>query len=258
MDQLTAGTGAGSAGTAGSAPGTLAAAWQAVSGQQPPPPLWALASAAAVALYLVCDLRAWLLVRHVVTLAHEGGHAGVALLCGRRVRGVRLHSDTSGLTLSSGRPTGPGMVATGAAGYLAPSVLGLFAAAWLGTGHVVATLCAFLALLAAIAVAVRNPFGVVSVAVTAGVLVVVTVWAPDSLRSAFAFALAWFLLLAGPRPVVELQRKRHRGQAPTSDADQLARLTGLPGLFWVGVFLLLTLGMAAGGGYLLLLSTGLV
>lgn len=257
MEQLASGSGtAGS--TSGTGPGGLTAAWQAVVGQQPEPPLWALGASVVVALYVVSDRRAWLLARHVVTLAHEGGHAGMALVCGRRVQGVRLHSDTSGLTLSSGKPTGPGMIATAAAGYLTPSLLGLLAAAWLGTGHVVATLCAFLLLLAAIAVAVRNMFGVVSVGATAMVLFGVTVWAPDDLRATFAFALAWFLLLAGPRPVMELQHKRRRGRAPMSDADQLARLTGLPGLFWVSVFLVLTAAAAAIGGYLLLLGTGLI
>jgi hypothetical protein len=238
--------------------GGLTTAWQAIAGQQPAPPLWVMAATAAVALYTVSDLRAWLFARHVVTLAHEGGHAGVALLSGRRVRGVRLHSDTSGLTLSSGRPTGPGMMATAAAGYLTPSVLGLVAATWLGTGHVVATLFGFLVLLAAVAVAIRNMFGVLSVASTGLVLLAVMIWAPADLRAAFAFALTWFLLLAGPRPVIELQRKRRRGEAPTSDADQLARLTGLPGLFWVTVFLVVTTGIAVGGGFLLLVGTGVV
>jgi hypothetical protein len=238
--------------------GNLDTAWQALAGRQPAPPIWVLLATAALALYVVSDLRVWLLARHVVTLAHEGGHAGAALLSGRRVRGVRLHSDTSGLTLSSGRPTGLGMITTTAAGYPAPSVLGLVAAAWLGTGHVVAALGVFLVLLAAIAVAIRNMFGVVSVTCTGAVLLGVMVWAPDDLRAAFAFALAWFLLLAGPRPVLELQRKRRRGQAPMSDADQLARLTGLPGLFWVLLFLVITTGTAIGGGYLLLLGTGLL
>lgn len=236
----------------------LSAAWQQIIGQQPAPPVWVLLATAAAALFAVSDLRTWLLTRHVVTLAHEGGHAGVALLSGRRVRGVRLHSDTSGLTLSFGRPTGPGMIATAAAGYLAPSVLGLLAAIGLGAGHVVGTLAGFLVLVVAILVAVRNVFGVVSTVTTGAVLVAVMIWAPPSLQAAFAFALAWFLLLAGPRPVLELQHKRRRGQAPTSDADQLARLTGMPGLFWVGVFLVFTLGALAGGGYLLLLGTGLI
>jgi hypothetical protein len=44
------------------------------------------------------------------------------------------------------------------------------------------------------------------------------------------------LLLAGARPVVELQQKRARQQARDSDADQLARLTNVPGLAWVTFF----------------------
>jgi hypothetical protein len=238
--------------------GRASQVWQELGAQQPNPPFWVLLATAAVALLVVSDLRTWLLARHVVTLAHEGGHAGIALLSGRRVHGIRLHSDTSGLTLSYGRPTGPGMVATAAAGYLAPSVLGLAAAAGLATGRVAATLAAFLVLVVAVLVAVRNVFGVVSALTTALVLVVVVIWAPPALEAAFAFTLTWFLLLAGPRPVIELQRKRRHGQAPTSDADQLARLTRLPGLFWVGVFLVLTLGAAAAGSYLLLLGTGLL
>ena len=40
---------------------------------------------------------------------------------GRRLAGIRLHSDTSGLTVSRGKPTGIGMILTAAAGYTAPS-----------------------------------------------------------------------------------------------------------------------------------------
>lgn len=41
------------------------------------------------------------------------------------LRGIRLHSDTSGVTVSRGKRTGPGMVLTTLAGYPAPAVLGL-------------------------------------------------------------------------------------------------------------------------------------
>ena len=55
--------------------------------------------------------------------------------------------------------------------------------------------------------------------------------------------------------MVELQAKRRRGGgARDSDADQLARLTRLPGLFWVGVFLLVDLGALALGTLWLLRS----
>ena len=82
-------------------------------------------AAAAVALLVVGQRGLWRISRTAVTIAHEGGHAFVAVLTGRRLSGIRLHSDTSGLTVSVGRPTGPGMVLTGFAGYVAPSLLGL-------------------------------------------------------------------------------------------------------------------------------------
>ncbi|MDO3398399.1 M50 family metallopeptidase, partial [Nocardioides sp. SOB44] len=64
-----------------------------------------------------------------------GGPAVVGVLVGRRLLGIRLHSDTSGVTLSRGRPRGPGMVAMLAAGYLAPAVVGLGAALLLADGR---------------------------------------------------------------------------------------------------------------------------
>ena len=56
------------------------------------------------------------------------------------------------------------------------------------------------------------------------------------------------LLLAAPRPVLELQQLRRAGRARDSDADMLARITPLPGLMWVGLFLLVTLGCLLLGG----------
>jgi hypothetical protein len=61
----------------------------------------------------------------------------------------------------------------------------------------------------------------------------------------------WFLLLGGVRPVGELQRLRGRGQLRDSDADQLARLTRVPGLLWVGLFGLVNVGALVLGGSLL-------
>ena len=69
-----------------------------------------VALTAALALGLVLSRVAWPYTRMLVTITHEGGHAVAALLAGRRLQGIRLHSDTSGLTVSSGRPSGPGTV----------------------------------------------------------------------------------------------------------------------------------------------------
>ena len=81
-----------------------------------------LLGTAAVAAALVLSPALWRSTRHVVTIAHEGAHGLVALAAGRRLSGIRLHSDTSGLTVSAGRPTGVGMVFTCAAGYTCPGL----------------------------------------------------------------------------------------------------------------------------------------
>jgi len=85
---------------------------------------------AGVATLVVAAPRIWPVARHAITLVDEGSHAGVAVLTGRRLAGIRLHSDASGLTVSLGRSRGPGIVATAAAGHVGPGVLGL-GAAWL-------------------------------------------------------------------------------------------------------------------------------
>jgi hypothetical protein len=218
----------------------------------PAPPPAVVALTALLAAAAVGYLPTWRVLRHVVTIAHEGGHAGVAAMTGRRLQGVRLHSDTSGLTVSAGRPTGPGVVVTLLAGYLAPAALGLAAAVALSFGRSVPVLWVAVALLAALLIMIRNLFGMVSVLVTGAVLIGVVGWAPIGWRSPAAYLLTWFLLVSAPRPVLELQRSRRRGIAPASDADQLARLTRLPGVFWVGVFLILTCAALAFGGWLLI------
>lgn len=219
----------------------LLALWIRVSEQNAtlnPATVWwtILASAATVAVP-----PAWRLTRHALTIAHEGGHGLVATLSGRRLTGIRLHSDTSGLTVSRGRPTGPGMVFTLLAGYTAPALLGLGAAALFGLGYGVGMLWALLAALVVLLVQIRNWFGLWSVMVTGGVIFVVTWFGSDAVQSIFALFVAAFLLLGAIRAAVELQVTRSRRRASGSDADQLAQLTHLPGLVWVGVFIAVNL-----------------
>ena len=210
-------------------------------GTQAPPPTWVVAATAVLAALLVLVPEAWARTRHVVTIAHEAAHGVAALLTGRRLRGIRLHSDSSGVTLSRGRPTGPGMVLTAAAGYVGPGLLGLGAAALLAYGHAVALLWAALALLTLLLLQIRNWFGLWSVLVAGSVVAVVSWWATSWLQSVLAYLLTWFLLLAAPRAVLDLQSARRRGRGRGSDADQLGRLTHLPAIVWVAVFLVGTL-----------------
>ncbi len=189
---------------------------------------------------LVVVPAVWHYTRHAVTLVHELGHAGVAVLTGRRLNGITLHADTSGLTVSSGRPRGPGMVATAAAGYLAPSVVGLALIGAVHAGWVVQALWVALGLLALTLVFIRNGFGLL-VLLLAGAAVAATAFRADEVwQVRFVEAAAWFWLLAAPRTVVELWGHRRRQRTRTTDADVLARLTRVPAPVWNVVLLALT------------------
>ncbi|GGK33272.1 M50 family metallopeptidase [Nocardia camponoti] len=216
-----------------------------------PAPGWPLLLATAFgAIVLVAYRPLWRLTRAAVTVVHEGGHAFVALLSGRRLHSITLHTDTSGLTVSSGKPTGLGMILTAAAGYPAPALLGLAYAWLLSTGHVTLMLWATLAMLAAVLIKVRNFYALLTVVVLGGLVFGVSWFGGPILQGAFAYLTAWFLLAAAVRPVIELQRGRKRGRGD-SDADQLARLTHLPALLWVTVFALGCLVAAVVGAFLL-------
>ena len=183
---------------------------------------------------------AWRATRHVVTLVHEAGHAVVALATGRRLDGIRLHTDTSGLTTSIGRPRGPGMVATAAAGYLAPSALGLACLALVQSGRTSWALWAGLAVLALMLVFIRNWFGLL-VVLGAGAVVAALIWRTDQqVQDVAALVFAWLLLVGGPRTSLDLYGHRRRSRSRTSDADVLARLTVLPAGAWNAFFVLVT------------------
>jgi hypothetical protein len=232
--------------------GVLAQIWHRAIGTQQAPPAAVTLVAALIAAALVVPRPAWNWSRHLVTIAHEGAHGLIALVAGRRLAGIRLHSDTSGLTVSKGRPTGPGMIATFLAGYPGPALFGLGAAALLGAGHAVGLLWLALLLLALLLLQIRNWFGLWSVLVTGAVVFSVSWWFDERWQSAFAYLITWFLLIAGPRPVFELQAKRRGRGARGSDADQLARLTGVPGIAWVALFAIVALGsLALGAAWLI-------
>ena len=230
--------------------------WHRALTTQPAPPGPAVVLTAVLAVLLVWVPGAWGITRHVVTIAHEAAHGFAALLSGRRLHGIRLHSDTSGLTVSAGRNKGPGMILTAASGYVGPGLLGLGAAALLAHHRAVGLLWALLILLALLLIQVRNWFGLWSILFSAAVVFGVSWWLPPQAQSAFAYVLTWFLLLAAPRPVVELQTLRRRTGARTSDADQLARLTMVPAIVWVGFFLVVTVGVLALGARWMVAAAG--
>lgn len=223
-----------------------------VLGTQAAPAQWIVIATAVAALAAVVPRPIWRLSRNAITIAHEGGHGLVALASGRRLQSIRLHSDTSGLTVSRGRPTGIGMILTAAAGYTAAPLLGLGGAALLGAHRVTLLLWLATALLVAMLVMVRNAYGVFTVLLTGGVFLLVSWLTGPDVQSAFAYAVVWFLLLGGVRPAFELQAKRRHGGAPDSDADQLGRLTHVPPALWLFFFHAVSICALIGGGRWLL------
>ena len=220
--------------------------WDRATSTQPVPDAAFVVATGVVALLLVLAPATWPRVRLGVTVVHEAGHALVAVLVGRRLRSIRLHSDTSGVTLSSGRPRGPGVVAMLAAGYLAPAGLGVVAAVLLADGRSVGLLWLLVVLAAALLLWVRNGYGFL-VLLAGGTAVVLLTWYADGqVQSVAAYLVAWVLLLASPRPLVELLRAgRRRGRS--SDPDQLARLTRMPAVLWILLLLLANLaGLVVG------------
>jgi hypothetical protein len=198
--------------------------------------------AALLALVAVAWSASWRWTRTVVTIAHEGGHALVAVLAGRGLTGIRLHADTSGLTVSRGARRGPGLVFTFLGGYPAPSLLGLGGALLVAADRSALMLWIAIVLLLATLVQVRNGYGVFAVLATGALIGVVAWFGGPRLQDGFAAALCWFLVFGGFRTVQELQRGRRRDQYGTSDADMLARITPVPGGMWTALFWLLASG----------------
>lgn len=231
--------------------------WERATSAQPPLSWLLILAVGLGALVVTWTPLGYRVVRHLGTLIHEAGHALVAVLMGRRLSGIRLHSDTSGVTASRGRRTGPGMVATLLAGYPAPALLGL-AGAWLvSLGYAVGWLWLLVLLCAVMLVLIRNLYGIWVVLATGVVVAVVSWTAPAQVVTGMAHLLVWSLLLVAPRAVVDLQRARRRavsGRASArggTDADQLAALTRVPAVVWVAVFWLVCAGCLVGGGWLM-------
>ncbi|HEX5089779.1 MAG TPA: M50 family metallopeptidase [Nocardioides sp.] len=220
--------------------------WDRATATQPVPDARFVLATGVVALVLVLLPSTWPRVRMGVTVVHEAGHAVVALLVGRRLRSIRLHSDTSGLTVSRGKPRGPGMVAMLAAGYLAPAALGLLAALLLAAGRSVGLLWLLVLLSAGLILWIRNGYGFLVLLVGGAGVLLVTWYGDGRVQSVAAYLIAWLLLLAAPRPLVELLTAGRR-RPRTSDADQLAGLTRVPAVLWILLLLLANLaGLVVG------------
>lgn len=211
---------------------------QMITVQERPLP-WMLFMAWAISIALVFT-PLWNISRNAITVVHEGGHALMALLWGRRISGIKLHSDTSGVTISRGKPHGLGVIFVTASGYTAPAILGL-GIQWLSSeGRTVLGLAILAFMLLGIFLSIRNFWGLVVVVPLLFGFYFAFTFAP-ALQSFILLFIATFLTVASLKPIIELQRHRAAGDGKDSDADQLARLTlVIPGIAWVAFFFLVS------------------
>jgi hypothetical protein len=187
----------------------------------------------------------WRIVRHGAVIAHEGGHAAVSAMMGRKVDGIKLNGNATGLTTAASG-IWPGTVLFFFAGYLGPSLFGIAAAKMIELGHIVQVLWIALFLLALMLIAVRTKFGVFSVAVAGGLVFLVVRYTPMSVQVVAAYAITWLLVLSGLRMVLD-----HGTGA--MDADDLRKRTFVPKFIWFLLWLAGTLtAIAIAGKWLVL------
>lgn len=212
------------------------------------PEPWALAAAVLLLIPATVHPTPWRTLRHAVTIVHEMGHVLMGWLWGRRIHGIRLHTDTSGLTISAGKPRGLGVLMTYLAGYTAPPLAGL-ALVWLGlNGWSGAALTAIMVTLVAAFLLVRNVWGLVTIVICLALAGAVFINADPTTTATTVSGAGIFLLLAGARGGVDLWLIHDHGQGEDSDASQAARHSLIPTMVWVWAFTVTGAACAFFGG----------
>lgn len=182
--------------------------------------------------------------RHLGVIAHEGAHAMTGRLMGRRVVSVKLNSNATGATTTSGPAKGPGLILTGFAGYLGPSLFGLGAAVLIALGWTGGVLVVALILLVIMLFLIRNAFGVIAVLASGALLVLFLYYASAKLQIIAAHGLSWLLLLTGVVHVL-----MHGSNA--ADAGILRGMTHIPRVVWSLLWLVITVAALVAGARLL-------
>lgn len=200
---------------------------------QPPANGW-LAIAVAVALGCVLVPFAWRPMRTLVTVVHEAGHALVGVLCGRRFVGFRVSADMSGETVTAGRPRGPGRVATTAAGYPMPALVGAGLVAAGLHGYAGLVLMGSLLVVVVVLCHARSFYTVLSLVLLAAAIAGLWWAGGDELSAAVVCGTGVFLVAGGWRGWLAVAGSGDGSQDP----GVLAELTHIPRVLWTLFFAL--------------------
>ncbi|MEO7754350.1 MAG: M50 family metallopeptidase [Terracoccus sp.] len=176
----------------------------------------------------------WRVVRIVVTLVHELGHAFTGVLGGRRFSGFVLRGDMSGHAVTYGRPTGTARVVSTWAGYPAPAVVGAVMVWLAAAGWGAPLLALLLALLVVSLVRVRSGLTALVVVAATAVTGALWWWGPDRLQAEVLIGVGVLLVAGAWRHLAAVLRDRSR----QSDPGVLADLTHVPRLVWNATFVI--------------------
>lgn len=204
---------------------------QSIADSGPAPGAW-LPAALIVAAVVIGVRPLWRMSRTVVTIAHELGHALVALLTGRRWQRFVVHADMSGEVATLGKPTGIGRILTTAAGYPMPAVLGALAI-WAGlSGWVLVVLLVIAVALVAALVRARSGFTVLWLVFLLLADVALWWWSSDILAAGLVCGLGAFLVGGAWRQLINVSGSHDPGQDPAV----LASISWLARGGWLTVF----------------------
>lgn len=209
-----------------------------------------LAAAVAVAVLLVGLDGTWRYVRYAITTVHELGHVVVGWFVGRTVESINLNHDTSGLTLTRGKPHGLGIFFLYVAGYTAPPIAGFVLLASVIYRHAGWGMAALIGLLLVALVFVRNAFGVLVLLVQLGVDGALWYWNDQRVLGWLVMLVGALMSIGGARAAIDLVGLHRRRKARTSDAAILGRQTRIGAMAWAVGF--------AGFALVLLAVTGLM
>ncbi|WP_338751403.1 M50 family metallopeptidase [Janibacter alittae] len=199
-----------------------------------------LAAVLVVAGVAVTWWPAWRVLRLVVTLVHELGHAVVGVAVGRRFRGFVLRADMSGHAVTVGPPRGAGVVATTWAGYPAPAIVGALLVWVAAKGWAAPVLSALLAAMLVALLFVRSLLTALVVLVSLAAAFAVWWWRDDPVQQHVLVGMGLVLLVGAWRHLAAVLGHVEA----SSDPGVLARLTGLPVVVWQLGFVVV-LGLAS-------------
>lgn len=211
------------------------------------PPLILTMVLAAVAV-IVDPL--WRLLRVVITLVHELGHAFVGILTGRRFTGFVVRGDMSGHAVTVGPARGPGRVATTWAGYPVPALVGAAMVAVAEIGWAAPLLTAMLVLLLVAVTRIRSLLTLTVMAVALAAVGALWWWRDDIVQAHVLVGTGIVLLVGAWRHLGAVLAAGRRDRS--SDPAVLAQLTGVPRLLWILSFVVvIALATLAAGRILL-------